>query len=309
MNNLDRVMQGLDTDGIHVECLRRSRCIETGAEVSSFFIRMPKIILPENNTHRVFSRNVGSGRAIPTMRLLADVIQKPFRPLFWGRNQAGMQSGELLTGWAKLKAQFWWWFGARTAAMTTKGLHKAGLHKQWANRPIEPYLYVSVLVTSTEWDNFFALRIHDAAQPEIISVAAKMKREMGRKKVCLVSNQNRMDAKNWHYCYITDEELVKHRNDPIYLAKLDTARAARTSYMTQAGMKPQPSKEIQTFLNLVGADPIHASPTEHSCYPLQDGEAYSGNFKGFGQFRKMVEANVGGEPLFPDLKVLDQFKA
>lgn len=292
MSVLERVKGNLDYDGIEVKCLSRSICKETGAEITTHFVRMPRIILPEVNTHRVFSRNVASSRAIPVLKMLQNLGNKYFKPLFWGANKKGMAATEELGFWASLRCELWWWFGMKTASMTTKGLTKAGLHKQWANRPVEPYLYVTAVITSTEWNNFFDLRIDDAAQPEIISLALKMKFAAQDKAVRIVSNTDRLDAYNWHYAYITEQEREKSRWQPEYLAKLDSARCARTSYLTQEGLVPNPEKELSTFDMLVGSYPIHASPTEHQCYPLLDRNEKSGNLSGFHQFRKTVEKQV-----------------
>ena len=166
------------------------------------------------------------------------------------------------------------------------------MHKQWANRPVEPYLYVTAVITSTEWDNFYELRIDEAAQPEIISLSLKMKCAAQDKAPRIVSNSDPLDASNWHYAYITDQERRKYQGQPEYLAKLDAARCARTSYLTQEGLVPNPEKELATYEKLVGSRPIHASPTEHQCYPLVDRNEKSGNLTGFHQFRKTVEKQV-----------------
>ena len=292
MKVLEYVKKHLEHDGIEVTCLSRSICKETGAEVSTHFVRMPRIILPEVNTHRIFSRNVASSRAIPVLKMLANLKDKYFKPLFWGSNKAGMASTEELGFWATLRCELWWWFGMKTASMTTRGLTKAGLHKQWANRPVEPYLYVTAVITSTEWDNFYELRIDEAAQPEIISLSLKMKCAAQDKAPRIVSNSDPLDASNWHYAYITDQERHQNREQPEYLAKLDAARCARTSYLTQEGLVPNPEKELATYEKLVGSRPIHASPTEHQCYPLVDRNEKSGNLTGFHQFRKTVEKQV-----------------
>ena len=122
MKVLEYVKKHLEHDGIEVTCLSRSICKETGAEVSTHFVRMPRIILPEVNTHRVFSKNVASSRAIPVLKMLANLKDKYFKPLFWGSNKAGMASTEELGFWATLRCELWWWFGMKTASMTTRGL-------------------------------------------------------------------------------------------------------------------------------------------------------------------------------------------
>ena len=44
---------------------------------------MPRIILAEFNTHRLFSRNSASSRAIPFKKMVQSVLENPFIPIAW----------------------------------------------------------------------------------------------------------------------------------------------------------------------------------------------------------------------------------
>src|ERR1700693_1578480 len=71
---------------------------QAGQRITTMQLRYPKFIHGEFMTHRVFSRNASSSRAIPVERLIQDVIDDPAMPVFWGKNQKGMQAKEELTG-------------------------------------------------------------------------------------------------------------------------------------------------------------------------------------------------------------------
>jgi hypothetical protein len=47
-------------------------------------LRYPRFIHSEFMTHRAFSRNASSSRAIPVERLIQDVIDDPAMPVYWG---------------------------------------------------------------------------------------------------------------------------------------------------------------------------------------------------------------------------------
>ena len=136
-------------------------------------LRYPRFIHSEMMTHRAFSRNASSSRAIPVGRLIQDVIDDPAMPIYWGCNKPGMQAG----GEIELKGMAdWEWRSAlRMSVDSARYMSKLGLHKQIVNRILEPFAHINVLVTATDWDNFFALRDHPDAQPEIAALAQEMK--------------------------------------------------------------------------------------------------------------------------------------
>ncbi|WGH24506.1 thymidylate synthase [Acinetobacter phage EAb13] len=285
----------------YAKIIEASKCKQTGKELITFELFFPRCILAEKNTHRKHSKNTGSSRAIPVLRVLKDIMRSPFKPLFWGANKSGMQSATTLPFWKRAICSFIWSTHRYYTYFTVRLLTKLGLHKQWTNRLMEPHSYVRQVETSDSFENFFDLRYHDDAQPEIILLAALMLKaveELRRNNNWRKLDANKIeDALNWHLPYILYDERMKYRAYPNFLAKLSAARTARTSYLTQEGVEPKPEKEIETFKKLAESVPIHASPLEHIAYPLKDAKARSRNFEGFMQYRELYETKEFGSPI------------
>lgn len=261
-----------------------------GVRLTTMQLCYPRFIHAEFMTHRAFSRNASSSRAIPVAKMIEQVRNDPAMPIHWGKNQAGMQAREELTGHALWQAKEIWRNAAKFAATCAESMAKEELHKQCANRILEPFQHINVIVTATEWGNFFALRAHPDAQPEIQALAIVMKAAMNG-STPVVRGDNPEDAMDWHLPYVSDMERSANLTEPLYLAKLSTARNARVSYLTHDGENPDAAKDVKLHDNLVGAEPIHASPTEHVGYPLVNGEEWDKNFRGWAQYRSTVEAS------------------
>ncbi len=302
-----------------------------GYRLTTLEVTFPRFILAEFNTHRVFSRNSASSRAIPVTKQLRRILENPFVPIEFGSNQPGMQAGAPLTGHAHAEAKDEWLRARDDAVRHVLGLTMTpgsigpddellpaleeieeavregtrpsdwlNVHKQVANRLLEPFMWHTVIVTATEWDNFWHLRDHPEAQPEIQLIARKMKEE------CEGSLPARVEWGGWHLPLIRDED----RSDPeirseIDLAKVSVGRCARVSYLTHAG-KRDLSADLELYERLTTSG--HMSPLEHPARPLgpsgAESELWSGNFRGWCSFRKTVagEANpLGQESIFePD---------
>lgn len=271
---------------------------DQGHELVTLQLMYPRFIHAEMMTHRVFSRNASSSRAIPVAKMIEQVRTDPAMPIHWGKNQTGMQASEELTGNELRDAQGHWMDAAGLAATKAESMNKLGLHKQVANRILEPFQHIHVIVTATEWDNFFALRCHEDAQPEIQHLAVMMRSAMAASVPKLVGE------KDWHLPYITAEERAElgHELSEAWghkvprLIQMSAARCARVSYMTHDGQIPSMEKDLALFDRLVGGEPIHASPIEHQAtpsVPVGDPETwspeYTGNFHGWVQFRKIFE--------------------
>ncbi|MFM0095597.1 FAD-dependent thymidylate synthase [Paraburkholderia nemoris] len=251
-------------------------------------LRYPRFIHSELMTHRVFSRNASSSRAIPVAKMIEQVRNDPAMPVHWGLNQPGMQAKAEQADWATSVSN--WRHAASSAADRAEALAALGLHKQVVNRVLEPFLHISVVVTATEWANFFELRDHEDAQPEIRELAVQMKRAMGGSNpVYRGYDQNYVS--NWHLPYITREERELYAGSPWFLAEVSAARCARVSYLTHDGQQPDMGKDKDLFERLVGSRPLHASPTEHQGFPI-GGEEWCKNFRGWFQFRQAVEDNM-----------------
>ena len=254
-----------------------------GKRITTFQLRYWRAIHGELMTHRVFSRNASSSRAVPVSKTLAQVWSDPAGPIHWGKNQAGMQAYEQLAGWKLTAAKALWKLAGRTACAFAYSAFKLGGAKQWVNRLLEPWQYISVIVTATEFSNFFELRCHPDAQPEFQELAVEMKKAMDRstpRRVAL--NQGRWA--NWHLPYVS---LKERENYDVYdCVKFSAARCARVSYLTHDGRTPRPEEDIKLFDRLVGSKPLHASPIEHQAFVASSTSTKSGNFAGWIQFRQ-----------------------
>lgn len=267
-----------------------------GKRIMTFELEYQRFIHGEVMTHRVFSRNAMSSRAIPVEKMIKQVKDNPAAPIHWGKNQPGMQANVQLEGDELLSAQVLWNQAAANAAKIAKKLSDLGAHKQVANRILEPFQWMRTLVTATEWDNFFELRAHPDAQPEFQVLATKMQEAMLASTPVLrqSGSDNIGDHNNWHLPYISDEERenIGLRD----LVKICTARCARVSYLTHGGDNPRNEEDIALYERLVGSVPIHASPTEHAAMCAINKDFISKNFKGWYQFREIVESQIRSNP-------------
>jgi thymidylate synthase ThyX len=255
-----------------------------GARLTTFQLTYPRYIHAELMTHRMFSRNASSSRAIPTAKLIENSLRDMVYPIEWGKNQAGMQAkAELLSEEDAIEAHNIWTNMAEYCAAGVKKLSELGVHKQWANRPLEWFGNITTLVTATEWPNWYELRDHEMAQPEIHNLAKIMRAAHNESKPELFYSSDW-----WHLPYVTKEEKATLTVDT--LLKISTARCARVSYLTQEGISPTISKDLELYDRLVGSVPLHASPCEHQAKIAIGPELWSGNFKGWVQHRKLLEA-------------------
>lgn len=237
-------------------------------------VTFPRIVLAEFNTHRQFSRNSASSRAIPVTKMLQRVQDDPFIPIYWGRNQRGMQAAEELSFEAQEAARHLWLEARDQAIDTVKVLQmpEIDLHKQIANRLLEPWMWQTVIVTATEWDNFFNLRRHKDAQPEIKRIADMMF------DVRQASIPTYRDYGQWHLPLVDPAEDLTGF-DPVMVC---AGRCARVSYLTHDG-KRDPKADEDLCRNLMRSG--HCSPLEHPALSVHN-TGFIGNIRGFMQFRK-----------------------
>lgn len=239
-------------------------------------------------THRLFSRNSASSRAIPVDKLLTRVREDPAMPLWWGKNQPGMQAYEEIGGAALKQAQELWLDARNQILDIVRELGKLGLHKQIANRLLEPWMFITVIVSATEFDNWFHLRNHHAAQPEIAWVAKSMWGQYA------ANTPSEVAAGDWHLPLVSPEEAANHPLD--VLKKISTGRCARVSYLTHEGVRDIAS-DIKLHDRLCSGpetgEPGHWSPFEHVARALDTAER-SGNFIGWFQYRKEFAAEHHG---------------
>lgn len=261
---------------------RGHRPIEQGYRLTTVEVTIPRIVLAEFNTHRVFSRNSASSRAIPVEKQIEKVLTDPFIPTEFGSNKSGMQAGEPLTGDDRAQAIFAW-LDARDAAVSqARKMLDLGVHKQITNRLLEPFMYHTIICSSTEWDNFFAQRCSPLAQPEI-----RLAAEAIREARAASTPQRRVFIDDPHLPYLRpeDDELR-----PSHRIKVSVARCARVSYETHDGIQ-DPEKDIDLYNKLISAEPPHWSPLEHVGFVGRNtlrSRSMWGNFQGWEQLRHIV---------------------
>lgn len=260
---------------------------EHGVRLTTLALQYHRYIHGEFLTHRMFSRNASSSRAIPVMTIIKQVWNDPVIPVHWGANMPGMQAKEELSGWRKAVARSLWKGAAKVACVIAYGMTKAGLHKQVANRILEPWQQMHVIVTATEWENFFNLRDHPDAQPEIRILAARINLAMASSIPVI------REVGGWHLPYISSAERVTH--SLVDLIKMSAARCARVSYLTHDGKQPNAVKDIALYDRLVGSVPIHASPVEHQATPYLSSQDWCANFRGWEQHRQTVEESFASK--------------
>lgn len=255
-------------------------------------VRFPRIVHSELMTHRALAKNAGSSRAKPIKKMLAQVFNDPACPVEWGAAQAGMQAHTQLTGWRLFGVKALWKSAAMFAAAHSWAMMKLGAAKQIANRVTEPFQYIDVLISGTEWDNFDMLRCHPDADPTMRALAIEIMTAIE------TSIPKLLRLGQWHLPYVTAEE---RRTLPLHDQKIvSAARCARISYDPFDG-NPSVEKERERFAKLVGQQPIHASPTEHQATPTM-ASSRSGNLVGWFQLRKEIEAELADLPLPPRLR-------
>lgn len=265
-----------------------------GKRITTLQLAYPRYIHAELLTHRAFSRNASSSRAIPVAKATTIALTEMVEPICYGKNQSGMQaSNELLKGTSLLRAQEIWRSMAETCARGAKELAELGLHKQWANRPIEWFSNISVVLTATEFDNWFELRAHPDAQPEIHQLALQMWDARHE------STPTPLSSGDWHLPYVTAEERL-HLDIEI-VKQVSAARCCRVSYLKHDGSAASIEDDLDLCNKLVGAKPLHASPFEHQATPdvITPGNRMEmahwknphlhGNFIGWIQHRKLIE--------------------
>lgn len=231
--------------------------------LTTFEITFPRIILAEFNTHRMLSRNSASSRAIPIEKMLMMVQEDPYIPTHWGQNQKGMAAAQELTEQEQAQARRVWLDARDEAVEQVMRLMKIGLHKQLTNRLLEPFMWHTVIVTATEWSNYFHLRHNAAAHPEINRIAEMME-DMYQKSI-----PKDLKEGEWHLPLISPVEQESKEFPIEDLVKISCARCGRVSYLTHAGIR-DPQEDLALYNRLL--QPGHMSPFEHaarSMYPLE----------------------------------------
>lgn len=286
-----------------------------GVRLTTMELRYPRFIHSEFMTHRVFSRNASSSRAVPVEKLIEEAENSPAMPERWGIHNTGMQDGGTMTPFGEKTARDDW-LAARDAAVArvkTMISRQERCSKQIINRILEPFTHITVLVSSTFWANFDVLRADSAADPTMQALANAVisarnlseptQRVMGDWHLPFIVRENDEDihaAMSYALDTISPQDATLENLDRYVinvLCRVSAARCARVSYLTHDQRKPTIEEDLDLFGRLMTQRPLHASPAEHQATPdslrlISDSafgwadRAQHGNFVGWKQFRK-----------------------
>ncbi len=243
-------------------------------------LKYPRFIHSEMMTHKRFSRNASSSRARPIAKEIERIRENPAIPIYWGKNQSGMQAKEELQGEELEIAKDIWNLSIREATAVATSFNKLEVHKQVANRILEPYQLMEAVFTGNidAWKAFFDLRIHPDAQPEIIKLAYMIREA--------INNSSALESL-YHLPYVYDNEINLYSSTD--LMRISSARCARVSYKSFDGTVDV-DKDIALANRLLEADPPHASPAEHCAYAmLNSPNDKFANFIGWKNYRNLLE--------------------
>lgn len=246
--------------------------------ITTFVLTYPRFIHSELMTHRAFSRNASSSRAIPVEKMIKRIMNEPAMPVSWGKNQKGMQANEEVDQKTQEDARVVWLGAMRSTVDHAKLLLELGIHKQIANRLLEPFAHMTTLVTATDYANFFNLRCHPDAQPEFQELAYQMLEQYIKSEPSF-----KPDLIGWHLPFA--DKYIDSGLSIEQLIKISTARAARVSYVNFEGDIDY-QKDYDLCDRLLKAEPKHASPAEHAAAAMS-GEIH-GNFRGWKSYRKFL---------------------
>lgn len=280
-----------------------------GKRITTFELEYPRFIHSEFMTHRVFSRNAASSRAIPIDAMHRQILADPAMPVSWGKNQPGMQAKEDLPPEHTEIAKQIWAKACKDAVHWSSKLANLGAHKQIANRITEPFMNMKTVMTTTQVENWFWLRNHTDADPTIHELAKVMLEAMDN------STPMELVSGEWHVPYIhreiVENKLTYSTNNT--LLTLEEAKKVSASCCAQVSYRKNDDsleKALMIYDKLINSSPQHASPIEHQatpitkthlsdCYNPKDWEKgvthvdrwggyWSGNFQGWVQFRQFI---------------------
>lgn len=280
-----------------------------GDRITTFELEYPRFIHSEFMTHRQFSRNSASSRAIPVSKMIEHIASNPAHPEHWGKNMSGMQAREELQEPSLTKVKTLWNKAKETACNIALEMMAEGAHKQIVNRILEPFQIIKVVMTTTEIQNFFYLRAHPDAQPEIRMLAEAMIEKYKESK------PKELFPGEWHVPYYLDGSWNKSNEHSLSEAlAISASCCAQVSYRK---LDTSLEKAMSIYKRLVETKPVHASPFEHQATPMgvnimnesigsldpdywQEGvthmdnkrRLWSGNFRGWIQYRQLIPGHV-----------------
>lgn len=267
-----------------------AKCLVHYENLWTFELTYPRYIHSEFMTHRVFSRNASSSRAIPVKHIIEQVRENPVIPPKVFMNQKGMVGETEADPVTTTAFHVLWEEAAENACKTAEMMERLGIHKQHVNRILEPFQFIKVIVTATDWYNFFVLRLAPDAQPEMRELANAIYDEMNRyhnKAVGVLELDKEHTVVSLPY--ITDEDIKEIGKEEYHLLmKISAARCARVSYNNHDGSKPDIEKDFKLYGHLY--DSKHMSPMEHACIRDKDYRK-NANLNGWKSLRYLIETN------------------
>lgn len=267
-----------------------AKCLVHYENLWTFELMYPRYIHSEFMTHRVFSRNASSSRAIPVKRMIEQVRENTVIPPKVFMNQKGMVGETEADPVTTTAFHVLWEEAAENACKTAEMMERLGIHKQHVNRILEPFQFIKVIVTATDWHNFFVLRLAPDAQPEIRELASAIYDEMNRyhnKDVGVLELDKEHIVVSLPY--ITDEDIKEIGKEEYHLLmKISAARCARVSYNNHDGSKPDIEKDLKLYGHLY--DSKHMSPMEHACIRDED-HRKNANLTGWKSLRYLIETH------------------
>lgn len=295
---------------ISTKVIADSKHYQTGTRLTTFEIVAHRYILAEINTHKMLSKNSSSSRAVPIATNITNILNDTAIPFSWGKNQSGMVADADVDNFTAIRAEILWIKARDNAIKIAEEMSALGIHKQIVNRILEPFSYQKIIITGTEWDNFYWLRNHYQAQPEIRELARQMLVAMNE------SNPNVLSNGEYHLPYVSSYRDIN--STLIYLdndgsgnsMKLEDAIKVSASCTAQVSYRKtddtlEKANKVFDMLNLFdNSDDVrrHSSPVEHIGFPFDytssdieglthidlDGHGWSANFKDWGQYRHLI---------------------
>ena len=238
--------------------------------MTTFEIEYPRFILAEHNTHRMLSKNSASSRAIPVTAMLNHVKHNTATPVYWGKNQPGMKAKVELDALDQEQARRTWNAARDSAISFALDLNALELHKQVTNRVTEPWMIMKTVISGTEWANFFWLRDHADAQPEIAVLAHKMH------EIYLASVPQQLNPGEWHVPYVksyrdSHSGFLHYLDSTDHYITAEEARIISSSCCAQVSYRKNDDsfeKANKIYRQLIESEPAHASPVEHQATPM-----------------------------------------
>jgi len=266
--------------------IAKSKSSVTGKIITTVEAEFPRVILAEFNTHNAISKNASSSRAIPVPKMLEQVRTNPAYLARYGAANKGMQDAGAHDAYIEYMGddfgpEGFWKEAAHIAAYFAEMFHEAGYAKQVCNRLIEPFQMMKVVMTATEWNNFFWLRDHAAADPTIEQLAKVIKEAIdGTEAVELQPGE-------WHVPYYNNGYWKPHKEafgggviTDVFGHSLEHALTISSSCCAQVSFRSlddtiEKAQGVVAKLNLRGEEPdqpVHASPLEHQATPIEPSE-------------------------------------